>query len=74
MRTAVRTAGMQNKWPVYASTAKVDGKPLPDIIGTPALTKEQWAEIQTKLPKAALTLSPYVAALRSKALPMFPLK
>lgn len=27
-----------------------------------------------KLPKAALTLSPYVAALHSKALPMFPLK
>ena len=33
---------------VYASTAKVDGKPLLDIIGTPALTKEQWVEIQTK--------------------------
>ena len=36
---------------VYASTAKVDGKPLLDIIGTPALTKEQWVEIQTKVPK-----------------------
>ena len=34
---------------VYASTAKVDGKPLLDIIGTPALTKEQWVEIQTQL-------------------------
>lgn len=34
---------------VYASTAKIDGKPLMDIIGTPALTKEQWTEIQKKV-------------------------
>ena len=33
---------------VYASTAKVNGKALLDIIGTDALTKEQWTEIQTK--------------------------
>ena len=33
---------------VYASTAKVNGKALLDIIGTPELTKEQWAEIQQK--------------------------
>ena len=36
---------------VYASTAKVDGKPLLEIIGTPALTAEQWAEIQSKVTK-----------------------
>ncbi len=36
---------------VFASTAKVDGKPLTDIIGTPELTKEQWAEIQQKVIK-----------------------
>lgn len=33
---------------VYASTAKVNGKALLDIIGAPELTKEQWAEIQQK--------------------------
>lgn len=31
---------------VFASTAKVDGKPLTDIIGTPALTNEQWAQMK----------------------------
>lgn len=41
---------------VYASTAKVDGKPLLDIIGTPALTAEQWAEIQTKVTKGGANI------------------
>ena len=41
---------------VYASTAKVDGKPLLDIIGTPALTKEEWAEIQTKVTKGGANI------------------
>ena len=41
---------------VYASTAKVDGKPLLDIIGTPELTKEQWAEIQTKVTKGGANI------------------
>ena len=36
---------------VFASTAQVDGKPLTDLIGTEALTKEQWADIQTKVTK-----------------------
>jgi malate dehydrogenase len=31
---------------VFASTATVDGKPLTDLIGTPALTNEKWAEIK----------------------------
>lgn len=31
---------------VFASTAKVDGKPLLDLIGTSALTNEQWAEMK----------------------------
>ena len=31
---------------VFASTAKIDGKPLTDIIGTPALTNEQWAQMK----------------------------
>lgn len=30
----------------FASTAKVDGKPLADLIGTPALTADQWKAIQ----------------------------
>lgn len=34
---------------VFASTAKVDGKPLTDLIGTPALTDEKWAEIKTNV-------------------------
>ena len=41
---------------VYASTAKVDGKPLLEIIGTPALTAEQWAEIQSKVTKGGANI------------------
>ncbi len=48
---------------VYASTAKVDGKPLLDIIGTPELTKEQWAEIQTKVTKGGAN----IIALRGRS-------
>jgi len=31
---------------VFASTAKVDGKPLANLIGTPVLTNEQWTEMK----------------------------
>lgn len=48
---------------VYASTAKVDGKPLLDIIGTPALTQEQWAEIQSKVTKGGAN----IIALRGRS-------
>ena len=48
---------------VYASTAKVDGKPLLDIIGTPALTKEQWTEIQAKVIKGGAN----IIALRGRS-------
>ena len=41
---------------VYASTAKVNGKPLAGMIGTDALTKEQWAEIQTKVTKGGANI------------------
>ena len=41
---------------VYAATAKVDGKPLLEIIGTPALTAEQWAEIQSKVTKGGANI------------------
>ena len=48
---------------VFASTTKVDGKPLLDIIGTPALTKEQWVEIQTKVTKGGAN----IIALRGRS-------
>lgn len=48
---------------VYASTAKVDGKPLLDIIGTPALTKEQWTEVQSKVTKGGAN----IIALRGRS-------
>lgn len=34
---------------VFASTAKVDGKPLTSLIGTPELPAEAWADIQQKV-------------------------
>lgn len=34
---------------VFASTATVDGKPLADLIGTPALTPEDWAAIKQQV-------------------------
>ena len=52
---------------VFASTAKVNGKALTDIIGTDALTKEQWAEIQQKVTKVVQTSSTCVAVLHSRA-------
>ena len=42
---------------------QVDGKPLLDIIGTPALTKEEWAEIQTKVTKGGAN----IIALRGRS-------
>ncbi len=45
--TTARTyGGHGEQMAVFASTAKVDGKPLTDIIGTPALTNEQWAQMK----------------------------
>lgn len=34
---------------VFASTAKVDGKPLDEIIGTEALPADKWAEMKTRV-------------------------
>lgn len=34
---------------VFSSTAKVNGKPLNEIIGTPALTDSQWEDIKQKV-------------------------
>ena len=44
---------------VFASTAKVDGKPLTELIGT----KDQWAEIQTKVTKGGAN----IIALRGRS-------
>lgn len=34
---------------VYASTTKVDGKPLTEIIGTEALPENEWSELKTRV-------------------------
>lgn len=34
---------------VFSSTASVDGKPLNDLIGTPALTSEEWLAIKERV-------------------------
>ena len=36
---------------VFASTAKVNGKPLTDIIGTPELTNEEWEDLKSRVKK-----------------------
>ena len=43
--------------------AKVEGKPLAGMIGTDALTKDQWAEIQTKVTKGGAN----IIALRGRS-------
>ena len=48
---------------VIASTAKVKGKPLTDIIGTESVTKETWAEIQQKVTKGGAN----IIALRGRS-------
>lgn len=45
--TGCRTyGGHGEQMAVFASTAKIDGTPLTDLIGTPRLTNEQWAAIR----------------------------
>ena len=41
---------------VFASTAKIDGTPLNDLIGTPGLSKEEWSEIQQKVIKGGANI------------------
>jgi malate dehydrogenase len=48
--TGCRTYGGHGEMmAVFASTAKVSGRPLADLIGTPALTAEAWAAIQERV-------------------------
>ena len=47
--TGCRTYGGHGEsMAVFASTAKVQGTPLLDLIGTPKLSAEKWAEIKQK--------------------------
>ena len=48
---------------VFASTAKVNGKPLSELIGTEVLSKEQWGEIQQKVIKGGAN----IIALRGRS-------
>ena len=55
--TGCRTyGGHGEQMAVFASTAKVDGTPLTDLIGTDKLTKEQWADIQQKVVKGGANI------------------
>lgn len=48
--TGCRTyGGHGEQMAVFASTARIQGKRLVDLIGTDALTTEQWAEIQQRV-------------------------
>ena len=48
--TGCRTyGGHGEQMAVFASTAKVQGKPLLDLIGTDALSEERWGEIQQRV-------------------------
>ena len=50
--TNTRTyGGHGEQMAVFASTAKVNGKPLTDIIGTPELTNEEWDALKTRVTK-----------------------
>ncbi len=45
--TGARTyGGHGEQMAVFASTAKIDGKPLSSLIGTPVLTEEKWSAIK----------------------------
>ena len=48
--TGCRTyGGHGEQMAVFASTAKIDGKPLVDLIGTDALTHDAWSEIKQRV-------------------------
>ncbi|MDO4715669.1 MAG: malate dehydrogenase [Bacteroidales bacterium] len=55
--TGCRTyGGHGEQMAVFASTAAVAGKPLSELIGTDALTAEQWAEIKGKVVKGGANI------------------
>ena len=55
--TGCRTyGGHGEQMAVFASTAKVNGTPLTDLIGTDKLTAEQWGEIKQKVIKGGANI------------------
>ncbi|NMB49138.1 MAG: malate dehydrogenase [Bacteroidales bacterium] len=55
--TNTRTyGGHGEQMAVFASTAKINGTPLLDLIGTPALTHEEWEEIKQRVINAGANI------------------
>lgn len=55
--TNTRTyGGHGEQMAVFASTARVDGKPLTELIGTPALTKEDWESLKQRVTKGGANI------------------
>jgi malate dehydrogenase len=55
--TGARTyGGHGEQMAVFASTAKIDGKPLTELIGTDALTNEAWAELKVRVTKGGANI------------------
>jgi len=55
--TGARTyGGHGEQMAVFASTAKVNGTPLTDLIGTEKLPADKWAEIQEKVTKGGANI------------------
>ena len=55
--TNTRTyGGHGEQMAVFASTAKVDGKPLTDLIGTPELTNEDWDALKLRVTKGGANI------------------
>ncbi len=55
--TGARTyGGHGEQMAVFASTAKVNGKPLSGLIGTDALTAEAWAELKQRVTKGGANI------------------
>ncbi len=55
--TNARTyGGHGEQMAVFASTAKVDGKPLADLIGTDALSEKQWEDLKVRVTKGGANI------------------
>ncbi|HBK32034.1 MAG TPA: malate dehydrogenase, partial [Porphyromonadaceae bacterium] len=55
--TNTRTyGGHGEQMAVFASTAKVNGQPLLDLIGTSKLTDEDWAELKQRVTKGGANI------------------
>ena len=55
--TNTRTyGGHGEQMAVFASSAKVDGKPLTDLIGTPELTNEDWEALKQRVTKGGANI------------------